>query len=313
MLKYLIVILSLLNFGCERARDAEFITTVNGIHIDTPYHVTYRPSLTNFSLVLFINSASCKNTISFHSGAQFSFEGQNVGIMTVDKAGTRTGPSAFFNLFNCSDSYWQSNYPSARTQQILGALKDFQSKNLGWNGDLYLVGAYEGALPAIELAREWSAVKGLILLSIGSGLKDSGVFKNDLACLAKSEEEKKNCLTLENSNAQKLEVFFSSDPTSAKTWTIEGLTGTSKWFREMLAFDLNKSLDFKLPPTLIIHGGRDFLVPVETLDEVSKRLPDVEVKIFSDLNQGWMDSMSKSKSQDVQSFVRDWIKKRSEL
>ena len=312
MLKYLIVILSVLTLGCERARDAEFITTINGIHLDTPYHVTYRPSLTNFGLVLFVNSASCKNTISFHSGAQFAFEGQNVGIITVDKAGTRTGPSAFFNLFNCSDSYWQSNYPSARTQQILGALKDFQSRHLGWNGDLYLVGAYEGALPAIDLAREWPAVKGLVLLSIGSGLKESVVFKKDLACLSKSEEEKKSCFNLENSNTKKLEDIFSSDPTSAKTWTIEGLTGTSKWFREMLAFDLNRALDFQLPPTLIIHGGRDFLVPVDSLNEVSKRLPDVEVKIFSDLNQGWMDIENKSKSQDVQSFVRDWIKKRSE-
>ncbi len=309
MLKFLTSLVLLVSIACERPRDAAFVTTVEDRVSDTPYHVTYKTSLKSYSLVLFINSASCKNTISFHSGAQFAFEGLDVGIMTVDKAGTRTGTNALLNLFYCSDSYWNSNHPSARTDQILSALNSFQSKNLGWNGKLYLVGAYEGALPAISLAKQWPNVEGLILLSIGTGLKDSSIFKKALTCEDKTKNQNAPCTSIENSISTKLSEIKTSDPNSTTTWTIEGLKGTSKWFQEMLSFDLVSSLDFKLPKTLIIHGGRDYIVPLDTLNNISKTHPEVELKVFSDLDQGWMDSQNKSKSQDVQLFVRDWIKK----
>ncbi len=302
-------IMVLFCMACERPRDLAFVTTVDDTVSDTPYHVSYRTSLKSYSLVLFINSASCRSTSTFHSGAQFAFEGLDVGIMTVDKAGTRTGTKEFLNLFFCSETYWNSNYPSARTEQILSALNSFQSKNKGWNGKLYLVGAYEGALPAITLAKQWPNVEGLILLSIGSGLKDSSIFKKALTCGDKTKNQNAACTKIENAIATKLDEIHTSDPSSTTTWNIEGLTGTSKWFQEMLSFDLDTSLDFKLPRTLIIHAGQDYIVPPETLENVSKNHPEIELKVFSELDQGWMDSQNKSRSQEVQFFVRDWIKK----
>jgi pimeloyl-ACP methyl ester carboxylesterase len=231
--------------------------------------------------------------------------------MTVDKAGTRVGALGFFNLFFCSSDFWSSNHPSARSEQILSALNDYQSKNLGWNGKLFVVGAYEGALPAIEIARQWSNVEGLVLLSIGSGLKDSSIFKKSLNCREGAPNQKETCTSIENAIASKLNEIYKSDLNAQTTWTIEGLTGTSKWFQEMLSFDLDSSLNFKLPPTLIIHGGRDYIVPSDTLQDIPKKHPEVELKIMDDLDQGWMDRQSKSRSQDVQFFVRDWIKKTS--
>jgi hypothetical protein len=299
---FLIIFIFLIS--CERSQDAAYVKQVDYKTSDVPYHLSHKTELKKFPVVLFLNSASCRNTASLHSGALFSFEKADIGILTIDKAGTRTGFAAFYNLFFCSEIFWQKNFPSARTNDILNVLNDLTAKDSGWDGSLYIVGAFEGALSAIEVAKGWPNTKGLILLSIGSGLKDSTVFKNALACLNKNSS---SCTSVETSIKEKLTEIYSEPENSIRTWSIEGFSGTAKWYKEMLAFDLHKSLDFKIPPTLIIHGAKDYIVPSSTLDHTGQINANITVKIFSELDQGWMDSNNKSRSHDIEAFTRDWI------
>jgi hypothetical protein len=305
----LILMVIILLISCERSQDTAFVKQLNFEASEIPYHLSYRAELKKFPIVLFINSANCKNTSNFHSGALFSFEKGNVGIMTIDKSGTRTGYSAFLNLFYCNDQFWRRNFPSARANDILTSLNDLSSKNSDWDGSLYIVGAYEGALSAIEVAKAWPNTKGLVLLSIGSGLKDSSVFKNALSCL----NQNSSCSSIEDKIKEKLKEIYSEPENSIRTWSIEGFTGTANWYKEMLAFDLSSSLNYKIPPTLIIHAGKDFIVPATTLDSIQQINTNIKVKIFPDIDQGWMDSNNKSRSQEVEGYTRDWILETSKL
>jgi len=296
--------LSVILSGCERAKDREFVTTININDSMTPYHVSHRTNLDSFSLMLLINSAGCRTTDSIHTGAIFSFDGLPVGIMTVDKFGTRTGIASVLNMFSCSQSFWDENVPSKRTSHILENLKDFQRKNKKWNGSLYLVGAYEGAVSAIEIAKSWPGTQGLVLLSIGSGLKDSTIFHSRLSCF------ENGCSDDRTGIGAKLKEIYSEQTLATKTWDIEGLKGNKQWFREMLAFDLADKLKGISVPTLLIHGGRDYIIPVENTQKILTQHPSIELKIFNDLDQGWLDKDNKSKAPDVHNFVRDWVKKK---
>lgn len=303
-LRSLACILSMtLILGCERARDKEFITALNITDSVTPYHVSHRTNLETFSLVLIINSASCRNSDPLHAGAIFAFEGMPVGIMTVDKAGTRSGASAFLNMIYCPQSYWENNFPSKRADNVLENLSHFRKSYPKWNGSLFIIGAYEGALSAVKIAKLWPETKGLALLSIGSGLKDSTIFQKPLTCYNTGCSEDKFQV------APKLKEIFSADHSPSTTWNIEGLEGNKSWFQEMLAFDLGESIKEATVPILLVHAGRDYIIPVQNAETVKSTNPNIELKIFNDLDQGWFDQNNKSKAPDVHNFVRDWIKK----
>ena len=208
-------------------------------------------------------------------------------------------------MIHCSKEFQSKNYPSKRASAIVETLKELRNAHSIWNGQLYVVAAHEGAYAAALVAKQWD-IQGLVILGTGEGFSDAKAFSDVAECL---KSKKLDCNPYQNST----EILKAAmEGSTYPKINYRGISGTGQWWKELLSQKLSDLLDGYKGPTLVIHTGNDSTIEQESAKRLVENMnksgnKNVELKIYEDLDGGFIDRETKSQKHQVQLDISAWI------
>lgn len=277
---------------------------------DTHLHISMKPNLSNFPLILFLHGAGCGSLEHIHPATRRYLEEAKAeaAVLTIDKPGSYHGFKQIFSLIKCPDKYKINNYPTRRAKAILSALNELLKEHeLKWNGDLYIVGAHEGAIAAAIVANQYKKTKGLVVLGTGEGFGVAKAFKPLADCLREKNPE---CVS---GSTEKEIILAAMSREFQKRINYRGIRGTGIWWNEMLSYTVSSLLTKYKGPLLVVHGERDTTIEKESaimlVENLNKTGIKVDLKIYENLNGAFMDQSEKSQKHEVQIGITEWVSK----
>jgi esterase/lipase len=269
-------------------------------------HVSYNETSDSFPLVLFLHGSGCGTLEHIHPSSRKYMEGSAAAILTIDKPGAYTGIKQILSLVHCSDAYFKHNTPKSRAASVTQALFSLKKEKLNWNGDVVIVSAHEGAIAAALVAKEFP-VKGIVILGTGEGFSEASAFKDVSNCL---KEKKTNCNQFQNS-AQMLDAAINENTNEKINY--RGISGHGKWWNQMLSYNLATLLKDYSGSVLVLHAKKDTTINYESAQKLASFLKTekkstVEIKIYDDLDGGFIDSNDKSQKHEIQLDIAKWVK-----
>lgn len=272
--------------------------------------LSHHKDISTFPVVLFMHGAGCGSTEHIHPSSRRYLKDAQVGILTIDKPGSYHGFKQILSLVRCSQEFKLNNYPSRRAEVAIRTLERLKNEVSGWNGELYIISAHEGALAAAIIASKIK-VDGLVILGTGDGFSDSSSFEEVSKCLSKKDS---NCNNFSNSK-ELIEAALAKSNSDKINY--RGIRGSGMWWNEMLKLKTSEILKEYRSPILISHSEFDSTIPSKSAHNLADKLKShgnksVELKIHKGIDGGFMDKDNQSRKHEVQLSISAWIKKIAE-